>query len=60
MIYIGDVVADSVYQMCYDMYETITGGARTAYPNPYIEGQTTQFPKEKEQRNKQRSTKHHT
>jgi hypothetical protein len=33
MIYIGDVVADSVYQMCYDMYETITGGARTAYPS---------------------------
>ena len=26
--------------------------------NPYIEEQTTQWPKEKEQKNKQRSTKH--
>ena len=33
MIYIGDVVTDSVYQMCYDMYETITSRATTAYPS---------------------------
>jgi len=26
--------------------------------NPYIEGQTTQWPKEKVQKDKQRSTKH--
>ena len=33
MIYIGDVVIDSVYQMFYDMHETITSEARTAYPS---------------------------
>ena len=28
--------------------------------NPSIKGQTTQWPKEKEQKDKQRSTKHYT
>ena len=31
---------------------------KRGYQNPYIEEQTTQWPKEKGQKNKQRSTKH--
>ena len=34
--------------------------ARRGNQNPYIEGHTTQWPKEKGQKDKQQSTKHYT